>query len=230
MLQSWPARSDLPKFSGWESASLIYAPFATAIDVKCEALGSLERQQTSCKQVTEAEGNVLWLAACIRWSVVFGSAVQGSEHWFMVFMAAIFQECSVYRSVSPALQWLCPAPSVWFTAKHFLSSTPFAFCFFLFRKSDSSSVLNDDCSQTERVNNCDCNRSWNPQELIILFLVRNNFTFRWMSTASKRRRKQGRWEMEELKHNRIQYSVLLIKTKMNNLDPRAALACSRQCY
>lgn len=66
LLQSWPARSDLPKFNGWESVSLIYAPFATAIDVKCEALESLERQQTSCKQVTEGEGNVLWLAACSR--------------------------------------------------------------------------------------------------------------------------------------------------------------------
>lgn len=66
LLQSWPARSDLPKFNGWKSVSLIYAPSATAIDVKCEPLESLERQQTSCKQVTEGEGNVLWLAARIR--------------------------------------------------------------------------------------------------------------------------------------------------------------------
>lgn len=76
----------------------------------------------------------------------------------------------------------------------------------------------------ERVNNCDCNRSWNPQGLIILFLLWNNFTFRWMCTTCKRRRKQGTWEMEELKHNRIQYSVLSIKTKMNNPEPRGNIS------
>lgn len=30
--------------------------------------------------------------------------------------------------------------------------------------------------------------------------------------------------MEELKHNRIQYSVLLIKTKMNNPEPRGNIS------
>lgn len=30
--------------------------------------------------------------------------------------------------------------------------------------------------------------------------------------------------MEELKHNRIQYSVLSIKTKMNNLEPRGNIS------
>lgn len=76
----------------------------------------------------------------------------------------------------------------------------------------------------ERVNNCDCSRSWNRRGLIILFLVWNNFTFRWMCTTCKRKRKQGTWEMEELKHNRIQYSVLLIKTKMNNPEPRGNIS------
>lgn len=59
LLRSWPAGSDLPKFSVWKSVSLIYAPFAVAIDVKCEPLESLESQQTSCKQVTEGEGNFM---------------------------------------------------------------------------------------------------------------------------------------------------------------------------
>lgn len=76
----------------------------------------------------------------------------------------------------------------------------------------------------ERVNNCDCNRSWNLQGLIILFLVWSNFTFRWMCTTCKRRRKQGTWEMEELEHNGIQYSVLLLKTKMNNPEPRGNIS------
>lgn len=113
LLWSWPAGSDLPKFSGWKSVSLIYAPFAIAIDVKCEPLESLESQQTSCKQVTEGEGNVLWLAACTRFSVVFGSAAHSySVHWFIVFMATNIRWLYSVKECQPCITIAVPC-SIW---------------------------------------------------------------------------------------------------------------------
>lgn len=131
--------------AGKSVSLLTYASFATPIDVKCEPWGSSESRQTSCKQVTEVEVNVLLLAPHIRFRVWwFKPHCSYTVHWFIVFMATNIRWLYSVRECQPCIT-IAASRSICVIYRKTHSVIKL---FFFFRKTDFTSVLNDDCSAT----------------------------------------------------------------------------------